>query len=58
MDGKKFIEIKKPVEEVREIETKSDEKQENKSNVIESVKETIIPTIHASDGDDEEKRRE
>lgn len=55
MDGKKFIEIKKPVEEVREIETKSDEKQASKSNIIESVKGTIIPKVHASDGDDETK---
>lgn len=55
MDGKKFIEIKKPVEEVREIENKDLEQKKNESQgskVIEKLEETILPTAHASDGDD------
>lgn len=59
MDGKKFVEIKKPVEEVREIENKEQEQKklnENQgSKLIEKLKTTILPIAHASDGDDEKK---
>jgi len=59
MDSKKFVEIKKPVEEVREIENKEQKLDENKgSKIIEKLEETILPTAHASDDlTDEDKRK-
>jgi len=62
MDSNKFIEIKKPIEEVREIESTEqkqlDENQKNKPTITESVKEAVIPTIHASADDDDKKAAE
>jgi len=56
MESKNFIEIKKPVEEVREIENTEQKKLDEKqgSKVIEKLEETILPAVHASD--DEEKK--
>jgi hypothetical protein len=58
-----LIENKKAqVEEVREIENedlqqeqkKLDEKKENKPTITESVKEVIVPKVHALDDDDDD----
>jgi len=48
------------IEEVRELENenqeqkKADEKQKKKPTVTESVKEAIVPKVHASDDDDDD----
>ena len=58
MESKKFVEIKKPVAEVREIEnTEQEQKKDEKqgSKVIEKLEETILPTAYASD---DEKQKE
>jgi hypothetical protein len=52
-------ENKAQVEEVRYLENteqeqkKLDKNQENKSTITESVKKAVVPTVHASDGDDD-----
>ncbi len=58
-------ENKAQVEEVREIENKDlaqqseqqqkklDKKQSNQPSITESVKEAVLPVVHASDGDDD-----
>jgi len=44
------------VEEVREIENKEQKLDENKgSKIIEKLEEAVLPTIHASDKDEEQK---
>jgi|tagenome__1003787_1003787.scaffolds.fasta_scaffold20901861_3 hypothetical protein len=47
MDGKKFAEIKKPVEEIRYLDNQ--EQEESKAKVIEKLEETVLPTAHALD---------
>src|SRR5947208_3448620 len=52
MDSKKFIEIKKPVEEIREIESEKESKLEvPKVEKVEAVKENSTPN---ADEDDEQ----
>lgn len=48
-------ENKAQIEEVRELENKQQE-QTNQSAITESVKEAVVPTVYASDKDDERQR--
>src|SRR4051794_12164163 len=54
MDSKKFVEIKKPVEEIRYLDNQ--EQEAKKTKVLEKLEETVLPTAHASS--DEDKRIE